>query len=49
MEKMIEIKVQEEDSNSNEDNNSKILRQENGNMVPHSINGKAAFILSTLE
>ena len=47
MEKMIEIKVQEENSNSNEDNNSKILRQENDNMEQLTLNGKAAFKLGT--
>ena len=47
MEKMTEIKVQEENSDSNENNNSKILRQENDNMEPLTLNGKAAFKLGT--
>ena len=42
---MIERKVQEENTDSIVDNDSKIPRQENENMEPLPLNGKAAFIL----
>ena len=45
MGKMIETKVQEKNSDSNGDNDSKIPRQENDNMEPLTLNGKATFIL----
>ena len=42
---MIERKVQEENTDSIVDNDSKIPRQENDNMEPLTLNGKATFIL----
>ena len=45
LEKMIEVKVLEKDSDSNVANDSKIPRQQNDNMEPLTLNGKATFIL----
>ena len=42
---MIEVKVQEKTSDSNVTNDSKIPRQDNGNVEPFKLNGKATFIL----
>ena len=43
---MIERKVQEENTDSIVDNDSKIPRQDNGNVEPFTLNGKATFIFS---
>ena len=43
---MIERKVQEENTDSIVDNDSKIPRQENDNMEPLTLNGKTTFIFS---
>ena len=45
-EEMIEIKVQEKNCDSYVANDSKNLRQEDDNMEPLTLNGKATFISS---